>query len=583
MADQEMIEEVEIHDLTKILSSPERDFLIRNNGEQVKLDSLKGKKVALYFSASWCGPCKRFTPTLVEAYNELTSKGDFEIVFVSADEDEESFTSYFSKMPWLAIPYSDSEVRESLDSVFEVNGIPFLVFIDDTGEVVMNEGVELIKEYGAEAYPFTVDSLNAIRVEEEEAKKNQSLNSLLVSKSSDLVISSDGKKIPVSSLQGKMIGLYFSDSSYGRCVKYTKELVKVYKEIQKENGSEFEMITIPLDDEEDSFKEDLKSLPWLALPFKDKRAGKLVKYFELSSLPTLVIIGPDGNTLQQDVADIVGEHGSQAYPFTAERFEHLEELKRKKLESQTLEEVLVSEGGLDFVIGKEGVKVPISDLVGKTILLYFSAHWCPPCRAFLPKLTEVYNQIKEKDAEFELIFVSSDRDQASFDDYFATMPWLALPFGDERKEGLSRLFKVQGIPTLVALGKTGRTVSTEVREMVMSHGAKAYPFDEEKRKEIEKELDDLVKGLPVKVKVESHEHELVLAKRKNFCCDECDGPGEVWSYYCDDCDFDLHPKCALKEEEKVAEEEGKEEEEKDGAGGPKEGWVCDGEVCQRAA
>ncbi|XP_047320515.1 probable nucleoredoxin 1 [Impatiens glandulifera] len=580
-----MIEEVEIHDLTKILSSPDRDFLIRNNGEQVKLDSLKGKKVSLYFSASWCVPYKYFTPILVEAYNELTSKGDFEIIFVSADEDEESFTSYFSEMPWLAIPYSDSEVRESLNSVFEVNGIPFLVFIDDTGEVMMNEGVELIEEYGAEAYPFTVDSLNAIRVEEEEAKKNQSLNSLLVSKSSDFVISSDGKKIPVSSLQGKTIGLYFSNSSYVRCIKYTKDLVKVYKEIQKENESEFEMITIQLDDEEDSFKEDLKSLPWLTLPFKDKRARKLVKYFkfELRSLPILVIIGPDGNTLQQDVADIVGEHGSQAYPFTAERFDHLEELKRKKLESQTLEEVLVSEGGLDFVIGKEGVKVPISDLVGKTILLFFSAHWCHPCRDFIPKLTEVYNQIKEKDAEFELIFVSIDHDQASFDEYFATMPGLALPFGDERNEGLSRLFKVQGIPTLVALGKTGSTVSTKVREMVMSHGAKAYPFDEEKMEEIEKELEDLVKELPEKVKVESHEHELVLTKLEHFWCDLCDESeyGEVWSYYCYDCYFKLHPKCALKEEEKVAEEEGKEEEEKDD--GPKEGWICDGEVCQRTA
>ena len=80
----------------------------------------------------------------------------------------------------------------------------------------------------------------------------------------------------------------------------------------------------------------------------------------------------------------------------------------------------------------------VTDLVGKNILLYFSAHWCPPCRAFLPKLVDAYHKIKAKDDAFEVIFISSDRDQASFDEFFSGMPWLALPFGDPRKASLSR-------------------------------------------------------------------------------------------------------------------------------------------------
>jgi len=86
-------------------------------------------------------------------------------------------------------------------------------------------------------------------------------------------------------------------------------------------------------------------------------------------------------------------------------------------------------------------------------MLYFSAHWCPPCRGFTPKLSEQYKTYKSKGLEVECVFVSSDRDEKSFDEYFGEMPWLALPFADrERKGALSKCFDVSGIPSLVVLG-----------------------------------------------------------------------------------------------------------------------------------
>ena len=67
---------------------------------------------------------------------------------------------------------------------------------------------------------------------------------------------------------------------------------------------------------------------------------------------------------------------------------------------------------------------------GTVVGIYFSAHWCPPCRGFTPKLAEFYEYMKktEKGADFEVVFVSSDKGQGEFDDYFSTMPWKALPF-----------------------------------------------------------------------------------------------------------------------------------------------------------
>lgn len=558
---------------TTLLSSPNRDFLIRNNGDQVKIESLEGKTLGLYFSASWCPPCRKFTPELIEAYNELLPKENFEIVFVSGDHDDESFQGYFKKMPWLAIPFSDSEVLESLSELFEVKGIPHFVVLNDEGAVVNDSGVEIIREYGAEGYPFTRDRIKELTEKEAAAKMAQTLSSILVSPSRNYVLSADGKQTPVSELEGKTIGLYFSASMYPGCVAFTPVLNEVYKKL-KEKGENFEIVVIPLDDDEEKFKKVFDNSPWLSLPVNDKTCEKLVRYFELRTLPTLVIIGPDGKTLQSNVAEAIEEHGFEAYPFTEEKFSVLKEIEKAKLETQTLESVLVS-GDLNFVIGKDGITVPVSNLVGKHILLYFSAKWCPPCRAFLPKLIKAYHEIKAKDNALEIVFISSDRDQPSFDEFYSEMPWLALPFGDERKKNISRLFKVTGIPMLVALGPTGKTITTAARKLVSDFGADAYPFTEDRLKEIEAQYVEMAKEWPEKINHKLHEdHELVLTRREDYNCDGCGEEGSIWSFYCEECDFDLHPKCALEDEKhKDSDAEEKKQEE---------GWVCEGDVCRKA-
>jgi nucleoredoxin len=128
-------------------------------------------------------------------YKELSTKGDFEIIFISADEDEESFNGYFSKMPWLAIPFSDSEKRDLLDEEFKVRGIPTLVIIGEDGKVVSDSGVEIIREYGIEGYPFTEERIKELKDQEEAARRNQSLGSLLVTRSRDFVISPNGNRV----------------------------------------------------------------------------------------------------------------------------------------------------------------------------------------------------------------------------------------------------------------------------------------------------------------------------------------------------------------------------------------------------
>ncbi|XP_042500952.1 probable nucleoredoxin 1 isoform X2 [Macadamia integrifolia] len=354
-------------------------------------------------------------------------------------------------------------------------------------------------------------------------------------------------QVPVSELEGKTVGLYISWSGYGSCIEFTPFLVEVYETL-KERGEKFEVVLVSLDDVEESFREDFQKMPWFALPFKDKSCNKLIRYFDLTTIPTLVIIGQDGKTLNPNVAEIIENHGVQAYPFTPEKLEELAKIEEERLEAQTLESILIL-GDRDFVISKDGNQIPVSQLVGENILLYFSAEWCPPCRVFLPKLINAYHEIKAIDDAFEVIFISSDSDQASFDELFSKMPWLALPFSDERNKFLSRKFKISGIPIAIAIGSTGKIVTEDAIELLMVHAADAYPFTKERLKECMAKLEELTKEWPKKVKHVLHEeHELVLTQCPIYNCDGCGDEGHGWSFQCKECNYDLHPKCALEED-----------------------------------
>lgn len=103
---------------------------------------------------------------------------------------------------------------------------------------------------------------------------------------------------------------------------------------------------------------------------------------------------------------------------------------------------------------KVGTKsLQLSDAIGgvKVIAFYFSAHWCPPCRQFTPRLASEYHNWKASKLPIEVIFCSSDRSEQDFNQYYAEMPWAALPFNASQISSLKSTYSVNGIPRLVVL------------------------------------------------------------------------------------------------------------------------------------
>lgn len=90
----------------------------------------------------------------------------------------------------------------------------------------------------------------------------------------------------------------------------------------------------------------------------------------------------------------------------------------------------------------------------KVVGLYFSAHYCPPCRQFTPELAKWYRQDLEAKG-MKIVFVSDDENDQEFDEYFAGMPWLAVPYSSkEIRQELEKCYAVESIPALVLLRST---------------------------------------------------------------------------------------------------------------------------------
>ena len=211
------------------------------------------------------------------------------------------------------------------------------------------------------------------------------------------------------------------------------------------------MVFASSDKDEAAFTEYHGEQPWLAMKFSERDLkNKLSAKYKVSGIPSLVILDEKGDVLNKDGRTAVMKD-PEAFPW----------------KPPTLAEAI----GDEFVRA-DGSKVSLSSLKasGANVGIYFSAHWCGPCRQFTPKLIEAYDKmLGDPGKPFEVIFVSGDKDEAGFKEYFGSMPWLAVPFEDQsRREALNEYFGVQGIPHFAMLTGDLKMINGNARGSVMS-------------------------------------------------------------------------------------------------------------------
>ena len=114
------------------------DFTLQSmDGKEVKLSDYKGKKVYLKFWASWCGPCKKSMPELME----LAAKEDrdFEILSVIApgiqgEKTVEQFPQWFQDQGYKDIPVL-YDTKATTFQAYQIRSIPTEYLIDSQGKI----------------------------------------------------------------------------------------------------------------------------------------------------------------------------------------------------------------------------------------------------------------------------------------------------------------------------------------------------------------------------------------------------------------------------------------------------------------
>lgn len=108
------------------------------NGNTIKLSDLGGKVILIDFWASWCVPCKKSMPHLIETYNRLKDS-NFTVIAVNLDTDKEKIFE-FQKNNELEIPFAIIFDKNSkLPSIYNVEGMPTTVIIDKQGTIRYKE------------------------------------------------------------------------------------------------------------------------------------------------------------------------------------------------------------------------------------------------------------------------------------------------------------------------------------------------------------------------------------------------------------------------------------------------------------
>lgn len=108
----------------------------------------------------------------------------------------------------------------------------------------------------------------------------------------------DAKELDPQVVSGKIVGIYFSSSGCRGCLIFSRLLIPFY---EKHNDL-FEVVLAGYDETEEKMYAYMHDydMKWPAIPFDSQSKADAKLRYEVTSIPALIILGPNGQVLTKD-------------------------------------------------------------------------------------------------------------------------------------------------------------------------------------------------------------------------------------------------------------------------------------------
>ncbi|XP_005409586.1 PREDICTED: nucleoredoxin-like protein 1 [Chinchilla lanigera] len=120
-------------------------------------------------------------------------------------------------------------------------------------------------------------------------------------------------------------------------------------------------------------------------------------------------------------------------------------------------------------------------LENRLLLLFFGAQGCARCQAFAPTLRDFFVRLTDefhvvRAAQLALVYVSQDATAEQQALFLRDMPerWLFLPFEDDLRRDLGRLFSVRRLPAVVVLKPDGGVLTRDAADEIQRLGPACF-------------------------------------------------------------------------------------------------------------
>ncbi|MDR0420914.1 MAG: TlpA family protein disulfide reductase [Prevotellaceae bacterium] len=120
------------------------DFTLKAlDGREITLSQFKGKYVLLDFWGSWCKPCRKSNPLLVEMYNQFKAKKvDVEFISISVNDNDKMWKKAIEddKLTWTQL----NDSGRSIQKKYAVGGVPNYILISPEGKILYRGHPEIL-------------------------------------------------------------------------------------------------------------------------------------------------------------------------------------------------------------------------------------------------------------------------------------------------------------------------------------------------------------------------------------------------------------------------------------------------------